>query len=434
MWRRVRWSGLSSIICMGVVLTALAEEPKRVEKINTWRLEKTPQTAAQQQLRTVYDDGFFLAGTDDTLKIGGWLQADVRIHEKGHPQVTRFLARRARIDLRGTLEHDYSYRLMGEFEGATAGSENTANLKEGWIEYSRFPAFRVRVGQFKEPFSLESQYSALWLDFVEQSIGVANLQPAEDLGLMFFGKFWQGRVEYGAGIFNGMATNIIEANDDKDVAARVVLTPFAPHRSIWLKGLHLGGSLTYGKQNSALDGTGFQTAGGTRFFTYVNPTAGTDVNFNDYRWRAGGDIEWDIGPVSLKGEYLYSQLRNVTAGTAQHQNLQAWIAQAAWLMTGETRVPNKAVVPKRSCDRHSRGAGAWELVARYEQFRTDASLLANGFATGTDKIWAVTGGVNWWPNAHARVMLNFEHTGFDDALASIGQHENVGFVRFQYNF
>lgn len=100
---------------------------KRV--LDAIQMDERKQSDHQQSVRTIYDDGFTLASEDDILKIGVWMQNDVRVFFKGHPGDTQFLVRRARLDFRGSLEKMFGYRVMGEFEGD--GGTNAANLKEG---------------------------------------------------------------------------------------------------------------------------------------------------------------------------------------------------------------------------------------------------------------------------------------------------------------
>jgi hypothetical protein len=42
------------------------------------RLTDVKETPEEEELKTLYDDGFFLIGEDDQLRIGGWLQFDSR--------------------------------------------------------------------------------------------------------------------------------------------------------------------------------------------------------------------------------------------------------------------------------------------------------------------------------------------------------------------
>lgn len=379
-----------------------------------------------EEARTVYDEGFGLVGADDSLKIGAWMQNDVRVFFKGHPGRTQFLVRRARLDFRGSLEKTFGFRLMGEFEGD--GGTNVAGLKEGWVEYHQFPAFRIKVGQFKEPFSLENLYGDLWLDFLERPIVLNFIRPEQDLGMMFYGKLLDKSLEYGLGLFNGSGTNVGETNDDKDVAGRIAYTVFP--------GTTLGGSATFGKQTATLDGTGPATAAGTRYLVFVNPAAGNDVTTDNYRTRAGGDLESFFGPASFKGEYAFSRFRAVSfSGTSQEWDLHGLSGQISYLVTGEKKTNQSSIKPTHPFDPKEGGWGAWELVGRFELGRSDQGLIDAGFATGADDLWATTGGLNGYLNRHLRIGINYQFVSFDDAVPNAGgrSHEHAILSRFQFN-
>lgn len=398
------------------------------------RMEEEKQTDEQKKVRTLYDEGFTMLGQDDTLKIGAWMQNDFRYFFNDQPGSTQFLVRRARLDFRGSLEKLFGFRLMGEFEGD--GGTNAANLKEGWVEYNQFPAFRIKVGQFKEPYGLENLYGDLFLDFLERPSAENFIRPEQDLGLMFFGKLFAKHLEYGVGIFNGSGTNVGETNDDKDVAARLALTPFAGCRSKWVNHLAVGGSFTYGKQTATLDGTGPTTAGGTRYFAFVNPTAGADATVADTRIRAGGDVEWFVGPFSFKGEYALSQLQNVTfGGVNRNWTLHGLSGQATYVLTGEDKSNQASVLPKNAFNPKEGEWGAWEVASRFELVYSDQGMINAGFAAGTDDLWGTTVGVNWYLNRHIRFSTNYGFSKFDDAVANAGGKgvEHLILSRLQFN-
>jgi phosphate-selective porin len=129
--------------------------------------------------------------------------------------------------VRGVLENDWAYRLYATFLG-----ERNGILQEGWLEYRKYPSFRVRAGQVLEPFSLEAIYSALWTDFLERAVIVNSLSPQEDIGIMVLGKLWDNRFEYGLGDFNGQGRNREAVVDDKDITGRLVFTPFLHSSSL----------------------------------------------------------------------------------------------------------------------------------------------------------------------------------------------------------
>ncbi len=168
-------------------IEAAVKKPEHMEYfrevMKSVSLTEKEETPDEKRLRTLYDEGFYLKGADDQLRIGGWLQADSRwFLDSGHPEKDDFLIRRARLDIRGVLENDWAYRLYGTFVG-----ERNGILQEGWLEYRKYPEFRIRAGQVLEPFSLEAVYSARWTDFIERAMIVNALSPQEDLGIMAFG-------------------------------------------------------------------------------------------------------------------------------------------------------------------------------------------------------------------------------------------------------
>lgn len=388
-------------------------------------MDETQQTEAEKHLTSIYDDGFVFRGADDFLKIGGWGQVDIPIFAGGHPGNTEFLIRRVRLDLRGSLENYFAYRLMSDF----AGSE--ARLQEVWVGYDRYSAARIRVGQFKIPFSLEALNSALWLDFVEPSMVVSSFQPAEDLGGMFFGDAFDKRVDYAAAVFNGRGKNKSDTNDEKDYAARLTLKPFAEES--WISGLYLSGSLNVGdEEEKDLGGTGLSTAGRTKWLTYA---PGVVQDGDRTRW--GADLEWLLGSSSIKAEWLGATLRGLSLGESRvDADFRGWYAAITHLITGERMPRNKTVIPKADFDLKQGGWGAWEITARYEGLAADAAVL-DDLATGSDRAHALTVGFNWWPNKHVKTMVNFVRTAFDDPVVRDGQtlrDEKHLLMRFQFNF
>jgi phosphate-selective porin OprO/OprP len=405
-----------------------AEMRAELQKIfSEMLLSRTLETAEEKQLRTIYDDGFYLTGKDDQLKIGGWAQADFRGFESGHPGNTEFLTRRARLDFRGVLEHDFAFRVYAGFAGASA------KLTEAWLEYRKYPARRLRVGQFKVPFSLEASYSARWIRFVERAMGPTNLAPFEDIGVQVFGASQNKKLEYAVGVFNGRGKNASDVNDDMDIAARLVLQPWRGGGNPWVKGLYFGASATAGEADESLAGRSYRTAPRTNFLTFE-----PGVTHDGLRIRGGVEMEWLAGPLGLSGEYLMSRREDVSLGAAQQTvDSRSWYLSTTYMLTGEKQRRSKTIVPIKTFDPGKGGWGAWELSARYEEFETNDEALALGLFAGTDRVQAVTGGVSWWPNKHTKVRFEVVHSWFDDPVSVSGDlrdEETAYLARFQFNF
>ncbi len=395
--------------------------------LQEFRLSERQETPEEKRLETVYDDGFYLKGKDDTLRIGGWYQGDVNVYDRGNEGDDRFRNRAVRLDIRGVLEDYFEYRLYTQFAGTSA------NLQEAWLMYKYFPFARIKFGQVLVPFSLESQYSARWIDFVEKSIGVSNLQPAEDVGLMVFGNPLGGRIEYGAGIFNGRARTLEDNNDAFDLGGRLVLAPFIGSKNNLLKDFYVGGSIITGRSEETLATTGFTTAGGNKFFTYA-----ANTRHADDRTKFGSELQWIYGPGDIKAEYVAARFKDVDRLDLKRDvNLDSWYVSGTYILTGERKVRNKPINPKHVFSLKDGGWGAWEVGLRFEQFFVNEAPLALGLATGTDEVNAYTFGLNWWPNKHIRIMADYTFNKFSDAV-QIGNEsqdsEHLFLGRIQYDF
>lgn len=397
------------------------------EMAQEFLLSKKEEIPEEKELVTLYDDGFWLKGKDDTIRIGGWWQGDLNIYDRGNEGNSRFRNRRARLDFRGVLEDYFEYRLFTQFAGTAA------NLQEAWLLYKYFPSARIKFGQFKVPFSLESQYSSLWVDFIEKSLGVGNLEPAEDLGLMIYGNPWGGIVEYAVGTFNGRTRVLEDNNDAFDLAGRLVLAPFKKLQQEGLRDFYVGGSLTWGHSDETLAGTGFTTAGGTRFLTY-----GTNARHANDRTRFGSELQWIYGPGDIKAEYVAARFNDVERVLEEDDvNVDSWYVSASYILTGERKIRDKALVPKRVFSLKDGGRGAWELAFRFEQFFVNETPFVLSLISGTNRVDAYTAGVNWWPNKHIRLMFDYTLNHFNDPVPIGGEvegSEHLLFSRAQYNF
>ncbi|NGX53850.1 MAG: Porin O [Chlamydiae bacterium] len=365
-------------------------------------LSDTPQTPEEKHLRTIYDEGFYLVGKDDTIKIGGWAQTDYRAFIGDHPSKNTFLIRRARLDIRGVLESDFAYRLYGAFESTSA------KLQEAWLEYRKFSCARLRIGQFKEPFSLEALYSAKWIYFVERGLGPTNLAPSEDIGIQLFGELYGKQIVYAIAVFNGQGKNVIDADHGKDVAARATYQPFIGCPDFWLEGLYIGGSVTAGSVNSSVDSIRYRTAARTDFLTYAPGVVESGPHY-----RGDLEFEWLNGSFEFTSEYLASHRHKVKNDSVKDTvTSRSWYISAAYLLTGEEQPRNRPVVPKHDFDPCKGTWGAWEVGMRYEEFRTNSNPIDVGLVTGAKKVSAWTGGINWWSGSTAHPAAHGWHQSF----------------------
>lgn len=155
-----------------------------------------------------------------------------------------FAVAQARLDFRGhAFDESLRYKLLMDLAGDTADTEvNFLNiiddfesknrlvvLKDAYLEFAEWEAFRIRGGQFRVPYSRATLTGSGSLEFVDRSILHRVFSPNRDVGLMIFGSMFgedSDVLEYAFGIFNGEGDN--RDNDDKGLlwAGRVAVHPF----------------------------------------------------------------------------------------------------------------------------------------------------------------------------------------------------------------
>lgn len=76
-------------------------------------------------------------------------------------------------------------------------------LLDAQLELAPDPAFAIRVGQYRTPFTRAFGQSLMQLDFPDRGFVANQLNPGRDIGLMIYGTPLDGSIEYYAGVFNG---------------------------------------------------------------------------------------------------------------------------------------------------------------------------------------------------------------------------------------
>ncbi len=380
--------------------------------------ETQPVCAAEKpgefnlRLKGEYKNGFAVSSEDGLykLKLGGRVTTRFMALDSDHPSNDEFSVERARLYTNLSLLDQYDLRIQVEF------AENP-KLKDGYLDIHYVPWARLKMGQYKPPFTWENLESHKYIDFAERSIAVNNMRlPSRDIGIMLHGGFCDDMIEYQLAVLNGTGENKGDDNDAKDLAGRLFVQPFRGAEGGIFSDLHLGVSGTWGDQNTDYSSTSFKTTAGTPFVDFA-----ADTMHKGNRKRLGTELIWPVGPASLKAEWMQMWLDNFQL-EPMREGLQfyAWYVSGSYLLTGETK-PLGRVVPNHPFDPSQGAWGAWEVAARYSVFHSDRDLFDLGMAEGTDQTEAFTVGLNWYLNRLFRVTFNYEHTEFDDDLVIDGK-------------
>lgn len=322
-----------------------------------------------------------------TVKLGGYIQLDGRwIADDRDEDASTFLIRRARPIVSGKLTDTIGYRLMADF------GNGRVSLEDAWVEARVAPRLTIRGGKFKVPFGQERLQSAVDLPFAERSLA-NNLAPNRDVGFMLS---TGTRFTLDAGLFNGApdgASVDLDSDTGKDAAARVT-TELLPKR------LRVALAATYGDSSGAA-AVSYRTPAQETFFTYLGGTTGDGA-----RVRFSPQVAYAAGSLYASAEAIVSRQDLRRAANAISATNRAWQVTGRWVSGGTIDLAGK-VTPS--------AGGAWELVARAGDLEVDDDLFT-GFAdpaTAARAARSYGAGVNWYPSAPLKLMLDVERTSFD---------------------
>jgi phosphate-selective porin OprO/OprP len=247
-------------------------------------------------------------------------------------------------------------------------------------------------------------------------------------------------VSYAVALANGTSdggASETDVNNDKEIAARLILSPFKLTNHEALRGFSGGAAVTYGHQ----EGTGalptLRSPGQASIFSYSS-----GVFADGPRTRFSPQLSWYYGPLGVLSEYVVSNQELVRGVFQDKFENRAWQIAGTYVLTGEDAT-SKGVTPLKDFNPAAGTWGAWELAARYHELDVDDSIFtqyANGtFANAASAVseaesWAV--GTNWHLNRNVRLQFNFEHTEFNggnwaDGAFADRPDENAVLSRFQ---
>jgi len=208
--------------------------------------------------------------SERSVKLSGYTQATYSHWEEGKEG---FRIKQARVSLKGNIFKNIDFKLQVD-------AVRTPILLDAAIGVNLSSYAKFTFGQFKVPFSIENLISGADLDTITRSYTVSLLCPGRptgavgrDIGIAVNGKV--SRFEYTLGVFNGSGINQSDLNEQKDLAGRLVFSPFNT--------LAIGLSHYDGKYSPHLGDPIIETA------------------------RTGADLFFVHEGFSLKGEYIFAR-------------------------------------------------------------------------------------------------------------------------------
>ncbi|MBL9095164.1 MAG: hypothetical protein JNL96_28355 [Planctomycetaceae bacterium] len=375
--------------------------------------------------------------------------------------------RRARLQALGSVAEFTNYSIEMDF--ATAGRPSFMDV---WGEQTHVPVLgNVRIGQYRQPYSMDALTSVRQLEFLERSLPFQAFDPFRRVGLMAYdqsdGKMstWAYGIYRTGGFGNADLGDTRFATDIGDnggisgvMRATHLLYYDEPADGRYL--LHIGGSYGYSRATGGTAGTPFYqsrvipeffvgdpagggaTAAGTPFFADTGRLASNSFQVMN------AQLAGQYGAVHFQAEYMANLVDQIGAGQCYYDGAYA---QVGWFLTGEHRTYNRMwgtfdrVNPYSEFfslgrDKWFCGWGAWELVGRWSYVNLNSPnaapiVITPGVPPSPDpgRLNNLTLGMNWIWNAYAKVQFNYIYCMLDNAAAG-NSDTSIYCTRFEVQF
>ena len=342
-------------------------------------------------------------------------------------------ARRARLGVTGKFGGDWAYTLIYDFGGTTdegpgGGGVTSGGIQSALITYNGlnkgpYPV-AFDIGYMDTPFTLDEATSSNDIMFVERASiqTVASNIFANDfrsaVGIRSNNdRYWAGI--YGTGPQSGATHGTGEQFGAFGRATYQILQD--PEYS-----LHLGGDVGGLVKPPSVSGIRTITLS-DRPEDRVDPTVilstgalGTAANPVTGAAVYGAELAAGYQNFFLQSEYYHIDVDRAGLST---NGFDGVYAQGSWTITGEHRnyIPAAGAYSGIIPDHPFRpwtgdyGLGAWELAARYSTINLNDNFTpgvappkgSNAVGGGNQTVYAI--GLNWYPNANMRFMLDYLH-------------------------
>jgi len=270
------------------------------------------------------------AGTETRVTIGGFTQVQAEFGGTGDERFTgggdRLYARRSRLSLIASFAEHFEARVEGEFGANTTAPTSglRAMANELYLNWSRYPAANVRVGQIKPAFSAELLAIEYRGPMAERSLGAERVGDGRQIGASMFGELIPRRLSYAVMLANGNGTNT-SANDNRKFHESAHLTatafdaPAAGRLTLGAGGLHTRDNAA-SKPGFGLDAV----AGGA-----------IDNVFTGSRDGWGVDAAWRRGLLEVSSELLRMRFRPLNRTPDPKFDAESWQLTAAFFLVPE---------------------------------------------------------------------------------------------------
>ncbi len=220
--------------------------------------------------------------------------------EHGTNKSNSFNLRLARFTLDGRVLEDFYWKAQVQFNGNTSTLGSSPRVVDLFAEWQKLDFFKIKVGQFKRPFTFENPMHPIDQGFMSYSQNIsalagfsdragAHASNGRDIGIQLQGDFLKNKngrdlLHYQVGVFNGQGINVSDVDQQKDLIGGMWFMP--------IKGMRIG----------AFGWTGSYARKGT--WTEDGETKSGTRSLQQRRYAISAEYKAD--DWTLRSEYIHS--------------------------------------------------------------------------------------------------------------------------------
>lgn len=291
------------------------------------------------------------------------------MHNSKTSKSNSFNLRLGRVSLDGRILDDWYWKAQLQVNGNTSTLGASPRVVDLFAEWQKYDYFRVKLGQFKNPFTFDNPIHPIDQSFMSVAQSVLKLASfsdragahpsnGRDIGIQVQGDFLKnnaGRnlVHYQVGVFNGQGINTKDVDQQKNIIGGVWVMPVNGLRLGWF-----GWTGSYARKGTWTDNAGIVQSGVRKL----------------QQRRYAFSAEYKANDWTLRSEYIHStgyafakSLSNTDDAAAKDCNLSADgnKAQGVYALVIAPIIPNK-LHAKARYDMYQPSDGAQKQRTQYD--------------------------------------------------------------------
>ena len=291
------------------------------------------------------------------------------MHNSKTSKSNSFNLRLGRVSLDGRILDDWYWKAQLQVNGNTSTLGASPRVVDLFAEWQKYDYFRVKLGQFKNPFTFDNPIHPIDQGFMSVAQSVLKLASfsdragahpsnGRDIGIQVQGDFLKnnaGRnlVHYQVGVFNGQGINTKDVDQQKNIIGGVWVMPVNGLRLGWF-----GWTGSYARKGTWTDNAGIVQSGVRKL----------------QQRRYAFSAEYKANDWTLRSEYIHSTgyafakaLSNTDDAAAKDCNLSGDgnKAQGVYALVIAPIIPNK-LHAKARYDMYQPSDGAQKQRTQYD--------------------------------------------------------------------